>query len=153
MVTVRRGTVRLGQLWMFTVMMLAALPGCTQKPVASAFLLAPGIPQGASTFSIAPATDAASQAAVPYIQQRLVSFGYQPSATPDLLVIVSAAEHGRNVGAFAPGGCHATNWVEQPGRKWLLGGGRSASLQLHMVDAKSGKPVYQSSASLRLGVA
>lgn len=149
MVNVQRSTARSARRWLMGGVLAAVLTACASKPISSAFTLTPGIPQNASTFAIAPTTDAASKAAVRHVEQQLIRLGYRLDASPDLIVLVSAAQHGRDVGALAAGSCDGTEWAEQPGRKWFVGGGRVASLQVHLVDARSGKPVYQSSASIR----
>ncbi|WP_213981581.1 hypothetical protein [Sphingomonas sp. dw_22] len=127
------------------------LAACTPKPVATVASLPPGIPAGAQTFAIVAAPDAGSQAAAPLVEARLRRLGYTPSATPDLRVEVSTAARARTVGAFTPGKCGASNpdWIDPPAEKRLFEGGKLLTLNIRTLDARTGMPLHQASATLR----
>lgn len=127
------------------------LVACAGRPVAQAFILPPGMAAGARTYSISPPSDAASRAALPLIDRQLRRQGFQPSTSPDLIVTIAITERGRNVGAYSPGACDPSRWTQQAGKKWLAGGGRTTGLQVIFLDARTGLPVYRSSASMRTG--
>lgn len=130
--------------------LLCLLPAaCAGYPVATGFSLSPGIAADASTYSIAPPEDEVGRAALPYVDQQLRRLGFQPSPTPQLTVRIAVTERGRDVGAFSPDACQSSQWAQAPGKKWLAGGGRIAGLQIVMLDARTGLPVYRSAASMR----
>lgn len=128
---------------------LPALGACAAIPTSTAFSFPPGIAPQASSYAIAPPADDASRAAMPFVDAQLKRLGYRPSDVPDLIVMVSATGRGRNVGAMAAEACFPTKWIEAPDKKWLIGGGKTLGLQVHMIDAKSQKTLYRSSAELR----
>lgn len=133
------------------ILPLAALflVACVGRPVTHAFTLPPGIATGATTYSISPPSDAASQAALPFVDRQLRRQGFRPGTSSDLLVTITVAERGRNVGAYSPNACDPSRWTQRGGRKWLAGGGRAIGLQVIFLDARTKLPVYRSSASMR----
>jgi len=129
----------------------ALLGGCASIPEGSALSLDPGLAAGDKTFAIVDAGDGPAKAAVPYVEQRLQALGFEPSQNPDLLVEVSAAQRPRSVGAYVPGECtaDAVSWVETPEDNWLIGGGQVLTLNVRLIDAQTGAPLYQGSARRR----
>ena len=131
----------------------ALLGGCASVPNVSAVSLDPGLAAGDRTFAIQDAADEAARAAAPHVERRLRALGFEPSAKPDLLVEISTAERLRSVGAYGPGECSAdaVSWVETPEENWLIGGGRVLTLNVHLIDAQTGAPLFQGTARRRAG--
>ena len=131
----------------------ALLGGCASVPTGSAISLEPGLTAGDTTFAIVDAADEAAKAAAPHVERRLRALGFEPSPDPDLLVEISTAQRSRAVGAYVPGECSAdaVSWVETPEENWLIGGGRVLTLNVHLIDAQTGMPLYQGSARRRAG--
>src|SRR5690606_3352076 len=104
------------------------------------------------SFALADPVDDAGRMAAPFVERRLREFGFEPSANPDLLVEIGAADRFRAVGAYLPDTCEAPalDWVEQRGEAWLIGGGRVLSLTVRLTDKKTGAPVYQATARRRM---
>lgn len=125
------------------------LAACAPKPVATIASVAPGIPAGARTFAVVAAPDAGSRVAAPLVEARLRRLGYTPSATPDLRVEVSTAERARNIGAFTPSKCSTPDWTAAPAEKQVLGAGKLMTLNIRTLDARTGMPLHQASATLR----
>ena len=135
------------------ILVLAALAlssACATAPASISYIVLPGIRDRATGFEISDPTDELSRAAVPFIDTQLRRLGYFPSSSPDLLVTISASEHERAIGTFGPDGCSPTGWIEPPAKRKLFGGGRVLRLQVSMIDFRTGRPVYRSSASIRV---
>lgn len=125
------------------------LAGCASTPVVVSESLTPGLAQQARDFAIEEPADPAARAALPEVVRRLQSFGFRQSSRPALLVIVSAAQRERGVGAFAPSHCTSPQWAVDPRGKWLIGGGEAMALQIMIVDARTGRTLYHSAAYRR----
>lgn len=138
--------------WLVALAPLALLGACAGQPSATTFSLPPGISADARTFAIAPLTNDAARVVAPLVDEQLRRLGYQPDHSPRLIVVIGTSKRSRAVGALANEQCRESQWVEQPGKKWLIGGGEAVGLQIHIIDAKTQQPVFYSSASMRGGV-
>ncbi|HVI04814.1 MAG TPA: hypothetical protein VM711_01810 [Sphingomicrobium sp.] len=125
------------------------LIGCASRPLVVSESLPPGISAGARDFAVEAPTDAAARAALPEVVSRLESFGFRQSREPALLVLISASQRQRGVGAFAASDCDPRQWVSDPSQKWLIGGGQAMSLEVLIVEARSGRTLYRTSAYRR----
>lgn len=125
-----------------------ALIGCA-RPIAVSQSVPPGLSAGASDFAIEASNDPTTRAAVPVVVHRLESYGFRQSGKPNLLVVVSASQRPRSVGAFSPAACSTDQWVVDPNQKWLVGGEQATMLQVLIVDARSGQTLYRSQAYRR----
>jgi hypothetical protein len=129
----------------------ALLGGCASVPAGTAVTLGPGLTAGDTTFAMLEPVGEGAKAAVPHVERRLRALGFEPAAEPDLLVEISAAERSRAVGAYVPGECdpEAVAWVEPAEENWLIGGGNVLTLNVRLVDAETGAPVFMSTAQRR----
>lgn len=129
----------------------ALLGGCASVPDGTAVSLDPGVAADDTTFAMLDPSDAGGKAAAPHVERRLRALGFEPSPNPDLLVEVSAAERSRAVGAYVPGECEPEDvaWVEPPEENWLIGGGNVLTLNVRLIDAQTGAPVFLGSAQRR----
>jgi type IV pilus biogenesis protein CpaD/CtpE len=129
----------------------ALLGGCASTPAGSAVSLDPGLTAADTTFAMLDPADEGARAAVPHVERRLRALGFEPSQNPDLLVEISAAERSRAIGAYVPGECETETvaWVEPPEENWLVGGGNVLTLNVRLIDAETGAPVFMSSAQRR----
>lgn len=127
------------------------LGGCASAPAGSAVSLDPGLTAADTTFAMLDPADEGARAAVPHVERRLRALGFEPSQNPDLLVEISAAERSRAIGAYVPGECETETvaWVEPPEENWLVGGGNVLTLNVRLIDAETGTPVFMSSAQRR----
>lgn len=124
----------------------ALLAGCAGDPNTTVMALGAGVPADAKTFALAEPGDEAGRLAAPHVSRRLQELGYEPAADPDLLVEIGGAERGRAIGAYIPG-CDAAvpDWVEPREDKWIAGGGSVLTLNVRLVDAETGAPLYYAS--------
>ena len=136
---------RVWLVWIAAVM----LAGCASRPLVVSESLPPGIAAGVRDFAIETPTDPAARAAAPAIESRLESFGFRKSSKPALLVLIGASQRQRDVGAFTASNCEPRQWVIDPNQKWLIGGGRAMSLQVLIVEVRSGRTLYRTSAYRR----
>lgn len=127
----------------------AALAGCASVPVVVSEDMLPAPHPGARTFAIDARDSGSAQAAAPEIARRLTSLGFSQSDKPDLVVIVGVAQRPRSAGTFSPSGCGSPDWVDDPGRQWLIGGGQVLSLSVHVVDSSTGRTLFRSTAYRR----
>ena len=126
-----------------------ALIGCADRPAVVSDRFAPVSALEPTSFAIEVSDNEAARAAVPAVVRRLASFGFKKSSKPDWRGIISASERSRTVGAFAPSDCDENQRILDAGHKWLIGGGRTMSLQILFVDARSGRTLYRSSSVRR----
>lgn len=148
---VNKGKMAQGQFmraWLGSIAIIM-LAGCASTPVVVSEGATAGLAQRAPAFAVEEPTDPAARAAIPEIIRRLESSGFRQSSRPALLVIVTAAQRERGVGAFAPSKCGTPQWAIDPHGKWLIGGGQAMALQVLIVDAPTGRTLYRSTAYRR----
>ncbi|OCC23590.1 hypothetical protein MB02_10475 [Croceicoccus estronivorus] len=123
--------------------------GCAAHPTVHAFAVPPGIAEGAAkTFATIPPEDEGSQAAMPFVEQRLLELGYSRDTSPEFLVQVTATRRPQRTGAFIPGPDAPVTWAEKPRKTWLAPGRNVMALRIHLLDAHTGAPVYVTTAEL-----
>lgn len=130
---------------------VALIAACSSKPSFDAAGFSPGILSATTTYRFAEPVDPASKAVLPFVEERLASFGYTRSQTGQLLVTISSTELDRTVGAYVPDCDGQPSWEVRSGKKKLLTGSRLAGVRVTIGEASTGRLLYRSSATIRTG--